>query len=321
MNKSQWTAYLELSGAAVLIGSSVVAGKITALHLPVFFSQAVSLAAALLVLFPLTWRRRQEWLRLSRRDLLLLLLQAFLGMFLFRVLMLYGLQSASAVQAGILTSLTPAAVALLSVIFLKERLTPRLVFGVLCAAVGAACIGAPGWLGTASDAAAPASYAGLLLILAAVAGEAALTIIRKLTASSVSPLTGTTCVTLFSFLMFLPFSLAEAVRTDLSALRMEDAALMLYYGVFVTALAYLLWFSGVSKVSASTAAVYTGCIPVSTVLLSYTVLQEPFSWAHLIGGAFVIAGIRQVSVQSMASPLPTDREPKGRRAAQPAAGK
>ncbi|AFC31210.1 putative efflux transporter [Paenibacillus mucilaginosus 3016] len=321
MKKNQITAGLELSGAAVLIGSSVVAGKITAMHIPVFFSQTVSLAIALLVLLPLSWRKREELKVLGRKDLLLLLLQAFLGMFLFRVLMLYGLKTASAAEAGILTSFTPAAVALLSIVFLKERMTPRLASGVLFAAAGVACLGAPGWFGSAPSSAAPSSSVGLLLILGAVGGEAALTVIRKLTASSVSPLTGTTCVTFFSFLMFLPFSLAEAARTDLSVLGPQDAALLLYYGVFVTAVAYLLWFSGVSKVSAGTAAVYTGCIPVSTVLLSYALLHEPFSWAHAAGAAFVFLGIRQVSAPSEKRILPASRGRKGRTAAEPAPGK
>ncbi|WP_282940200.1 DMT family transporter [Paenibacillus sp. RC67] len=134
-----------------------------------------------------------------------------------------------------------------------------------------------------------------VLILAAVSGEAMLTILRKMTASSVSSLIGTTYVTLFSFLMFTPFALVEATQYDFSRISLGDVGLLLYYGIFVTAVAYLLWFRGVAKVSAGTAAVFTGCIPISTLLLSYVVLQEPFSIAHLVGGTFVFLGIWHVS--------------------------
>ncbi|GAA4829333.1 DMT family transporter [Paenibacillus vulneris] len=289
------TAYLELSAAAVLIGSSVVAGKWTTMQLPVFLSQSISLAIALILLVPMVWMSRSARLSLAKKDLLYLLLQAFLGMFLFRVLLLYGLKTAPAAEAGIVTSLTPAAVAVLSFIFLKERLTTRLLIGITCSLLGIISIQAPAWFVSASSLHSAGSSFGLILILAAVCGEAMLTILRKMTASSVSSLVGTTYVTLFSFLMFTPFALVEANQYDFASIHLKEFGMLLYYGVFVTALAYILWFRGVAKVSAGTVAVYTGCIPVSTLLLSYAVLKEPVSAAHLVGSAFVCLGIWHVS--------------------------
>jgi drug/metabolite transporter (DMT)-like permease len=66
---------------------------------------------------------------------------------------------------------------------------------------------------------------------------------------------------------------------------------VLHYGVFVTALGYLLWFGGLSRVPASTAGVFTGVLPVSAVALSYVVLGEQFSWAHLVGVVCVLVAI------------------------------
>lgn len=292
---SRSTAYLELTAAAILIGSSVVAGKWSTMQIPVFLSQALSLSIALLLLIPLVWIKHRAKLVPGKKDLLYLMLQAFLGMFLFRVLLLYGLKTAPANEAGIVTSLTPAAVVVLSFIFLKERLTKRLLIGVVCSLMGIICTQLPGWFTSLSSVHSTRSTLGLLLILVAVCGEAMLTILRKMTASSVSPLIGTTYVTLFSFLMFTPFALAEAKHYAFAHISREDIGLLLYYGIFVTALAYLLWFSGIAKVSAGTVAVYTGCIPISTILLSYLVLKEPFSMAHLAGGAFVFMGIWYVS--------------------------
>ncbi|WP_156043208.1 DMT family transporter [Paenibacillus sp. UNC451MF] len=295
MINSRTIAYLELTAAAILIGSSVVAGKWTTMQMPVFLSQAVSLAIALMLLIPIVWMSRTAKLSLGKKDLLYLFLQSFLGMFLFRVLLLYGLKTAPAAEAGILTSFTPAAVAVLSFIFLKERLTAKLSIGIMCSLLGIISIQLPGWFVSPPLTPTLGSSFGLILILAAVCGEAMLTILRKMTASSVSSLIGTTYVTLFSFVMFAPFALVEASQYDFTRISMEEIGLVLYYGIFVTAVAYLLWFRGVAKVSAGTAAVYTGCIPISTLLLSYAVLHEPFSMAHLVGGAFVFLGVWYVS--------------------------
>ncbi|MFD0695154.1 DMT family transporter [Paenibacillus sp. GCM10027628] len=294
MRKHRIHAYLELTMAATLIGSSVVAGKLMTLRMPIFLSQSASLAIALLLLIPLLLAERHRSIKVGKRDALLLLLQSFLGMFLFRVLMLYGLRYATATEIGIVTSLTPAAVALLSFVVLKEKMTTRLILGIGCSLLGILIIQAPGWLMTSSTPS-KSSYIGLLLILLAVIGEATLTIFRKMTSSGVSSLLGTTYITLFSFLMFLPFSVVEALQFDFTRVRGEDIGLLFYNGIFVTVGGYLLWFRGISRVQASTAAVYTGCIPVSTLLLSYTVLHEPFSFLHVAGVGLVFMGILLIS--------------------------
>lgn len=288
-------AYLELMAAAILVGSSVVAGKLTTLRMPVFLSQAGSLTIALLLLVPLMLARRDGTAKVGRADIPILLLQALLGMFLFRVLMLYGLKYATAADIGIATSLTPAAVALLSYILLKEKITRRIIAGITSSVAGVAFIQAPIWNSHEGNSGSENSALGMILILLAVAGEAMLTVLRKKTSSRLSSLTGTTYVTLFSWIMFLPFAVIEAYEYDFSLIGVSEAGLIVYYGVMVTAVAYLLWFRGVAKVPASTAAVYTGCIPISTLLLSYWILHEPVSMVHLGGACFVMAGIILIS--------------------------
>ena len=45
-----------------------------------------------------------------------------------------------------------------------------------------------------------------------------------------------------------------------------------------------------SRVSASTAGVFAGIMPVSAVVLSYMFLREPFRWFHLLGMFCVLTG-------------------------------
>ncbi|SEN68101.1 EamA-like transporter family protein [Paenibacillus sophorae] len=187
--------------------------------------------------------------------MLLLLAQAFFGMFLFRVFMLYGLRFASATEGGIMTSLTPFAVALLSYILLGEKMTGRRGGGILCSLAGIAVIQVPPLLMSgAVDR--PASVTGMLLLSAAVVGEAALTVLRKMLSPRISSLLAAAYVTAFAFLMFLACSVIELLQYGFPEMEAADAGIILYYGIFVTALAYVLWFRGVSKVPAGTAAVF-----------------------------------------------------------------
>jgi drug/metabolite transporter (DMT)-like permease len=100
----------------------------------------------------------------------------------------------------------------------------------------------------------------------------------------------------------LPFSLGEALRFDFSAPSPADWLPVLYYGVAVTALAFLLWFSGLSRVPASTAGVFIGVLPVSAVVLSYVVLGEPFVWLHLVGVSCVLLAILLIARKEPVAP-------------------
>jgi drug/metabolite transporter (DMT)-like permease len=51
----------------------------------------------------------------------------------------------------------------------------------------------------------------------------------------------------------------------------------------------------VIKVPASTAAVFASVMPVSAMALSYLILNEPFSWWHLVGASCVLLGIALIA--------------------------
>lgn len=55
--------------------------------------------------------------------------------------------------------------------------------------------------------------------------------------------------------------------------------------------AYVLLYRGVSKVPASTAGVFTGVRPVSAVVLSILLLQEPVLWSYEVGILVVLSAI------------------------------
>lgn len=288
--------YFEMSAAMTFAGSSVVVGKIITGNFPVFLSQGISLVLALSVLIPLSVKLEGKSFRSSGKDLAILFLQALSGMFLFRVFMLYGLKYTSAVHSGILTSTTPAVVAVISFIFLKEKATWAKAAGITASFAGVLAINSAGMFyssGTSKN-----QILGSILILLAVVCEALLTVLRKITVGSISPIKGTTFVCLFSFVLFLPFSIKEAAIFDFRQVSLNQWLMLAYFGIIVTAAAYILWFKGVSAVPASTAAVYTACMPVSAVLLSYLILNEPFSWTHVLGILLAVSGMLLTSVCS-----------------------
>jgi drug/metabolite transporter (DMT)-like permease len=286
----QVQAYVCLTLAMVIVGSSVVVGKLVVSSFPVFLAAGLRFAVGTMVLLPLLWLREGVRLpKLARGEWLLLFLQAFAGAFLFTVFLFYGLKLTNAAEAGIITSTAPAVVGVLAFIFLREQLTLNKIIGITLAVGGVLLSTGAGSHANASQQA--STWLGYLLVFGAVVGEASFTILRKSLPDAISPLFTATMMSLFSLLLFLPLAVVEGLRFDLTAVSLQEWLLIMYYGVVITAVAFILWFQGVTKVPGSTAAIFTGVAPISAVLLSYVILHESFQWAHVGGGLCVLAGI------------------------------
>ena len=287
-------AYVELSLAMGIVGSSVVVGKMIAASFPVFLAGALRFAVAALILLPWLYAREGRLVaRITRKDWGILFLQAFCGVFLFSVFLLYGLRLTSAAEGGIITSTTPAALGVISAIWLKERADRRTWLGIAFTVCGIMFVNVFGASPHAARGSLP--LAGNLLIFGAVIGEALFSIFGKMLSKGVSPLANATWMGVFGLLLFLPLGAREAAQFDFTAVTAAQWLAIVYLGVVVTVMAFWLWFVGLAKVQANTAAVFTGVIPLSALACSALLLHERLSWAHVAGCACVLGGIALIA--------------------------
>jgi drug/metabolite transporter (DMT)-like permease len=280
-----------------IVGSSVVVGKLIVAKVPIFLIGGLRFGLASLILVPLVLIRERGLPALSRSDGGVLLAQAFTGIFAFNVLLLYGLTFTTAAESGIVTSTTPAVAAALAVLLLREPWTSRRAAGIIMAVLGLLALNLEGMTEMGGRG---RPLLGNLLVLGAVVGEGLFVVCSRVLAQRLSPLTVAAGISVLGFLMFMPFALWEARRFDLALLNGRDRIAIAYYGVVVTVIAFLLWARGVARVPASTAAVFTGVLPISAVTLSYLVLGEPIRPSHLMGAACVVAGIVLVARETEA---------------------
>ena len=278
-------AYLSLAAAMGIAGSSVVTAKVLACRFPVFLAGGCSLGAASIALLPAAWRGRGN-LRLRRRDVAVIALQALTGIFLFRVLLMYGLRRASAVEAGLMTSSLPAVTALIAFAARLEKPTPAKAAGILLSAAGLAVTQIPG----ASPAAGGGNIPAIILVFAAVICEAVFTVLQKKIPPAVPPLASTALVCIWGCGWFLPLAACEAFHFAGPA-GPADVLFLAYYGLVVTALAFFLFYQGARRVPASTAGAFKGLMPLSGLILSHFVLGEAILLRHAASLALVLAGI------------------------------
>lgn len=289
-----YRAYLDLATAMTIVGSSVVVGKIIVTDLPIFMALSIRFAVALPLLLLISYQHRLLFLP-SVRALAQVFLQALTGVFLFNVLLLAGLRFTTATQSGLLGSTTPALITMMGWLLLRERITRNEWIGVALSVGGIVVVNTSGVEGSLMlD---TSMLMGNMLVLGAFACEALFTVFRR-TSQDIPPLLGATWVTGFGLLLCLPVGAVQIAQFDLRTITAEQMLILLYYGVFVSALAYFLWFRGLENVSTSAAGVLSSMLPISAVGLSAVILGEALTLAHLLGLALVLGAVAVMTLGS-----------------------
>ncbi|MCO7125326.1 DMT family transporter [Sporolactobacillus shoreicorticis] len=287
--------------AFALAGTSVISAQLLNEKLGTFTITSVSLLIALFCLLPLCWKKVIATLgRLSAGEWLLLCVQAVFGVFLFRFFLLTGLLYTSAGEAGLLTGATPALTVLIARILLKERVHKGKMIGIFCTVVGILLIQGvliPGEKFSMDH------MLGNLLVLLAMFSESLFNTFSRTTAvrtqsserSSIHPMVQTTIVSAVACVLCLIPSLFESPWTSLLVIGWKEWMALVWYGLFVTVIAFIFWYAGIKRCQASTAAAFSGVMPFTALLLSVVVLGEHASWEQWVGGAVVILGMVLIS--------------------------
>ena len=278
--------------AMTIVGSSVVVGKLIIQSFPVFLANELRFLVASAVLVPL-WMKVEGFSVLARKDYLSIFLQALFGVFLFNVLMLNGLSLTSAIEAGIITSTLPACTAALSVFLLKEHFTRNIGLGILMAVFGTVLINV-----TSISTIDLPSLACNLLILGAICCESLFIILGKSLSLRVSALTVATMVSCFGVVLFFPFAIAESRSFAFKEVTFAEWGLVVYFGIIVTVLAFILMQQGLARISATSAGILTSFLPISSIVLSSLFLGEKISFFQCGGFVFILGALYLLSKPS-----------------------
>ena len=301
--RPHWLAYLSLAASMSLVGSYVGLSKLLVAVLPVFLLAWLRFAIAALAM--LHWLRRVPGeAPLSRQNRRLLFWESFIGNFLFSICMLLGVQATSALAAGIVMAAIPAAVAILSRVFLAERIVPRVQVAIGCAAAGIvllAVVRTPAGVGLGGS-----PWWGWALLLGAVVCEACYVVIGKRLTGNVSPRRISALINLWGLALVTPFGLWQAMGFDFSAVGPGTWALLVFYSLAASMVTVWLWMQGLRHVPAPQAGVFSVLLPVAAALVGVLVLGERFGAVHALAFALALASLLLATwpVRQAAAALP-----------------
>lgn len=284
-HRPPWLAYAALAASMSLVGSYVGLSKLLVAVFPVFLLAWLRFGIAAVAMAHWLPRPADET-PLSAHDRRLLFLESFLGNFLFSVCMLYGVRLSSALAAGVVMAALPGVVALLSWLFLRERIGLRVLAGIGCAVAGIALVsaskhaddGAGSWLGTA-------------LLVGAVVCEASYVVIGKRLTGKVGARRISAVVNLWGLALVTPFGLWQALSFDFGAVGASTWWLLLFYSLAASMVTVWLWMTGLKHVPAAQAGVFTVMLPVAAAAVGVLWLGERVGTAQAAAFALALAGV------------------------------
>jgi drug/metabolite transporter (DMT)-like permease len=216
----------------------------------------------------------------------------------------------TAVAAGVVMSSIPAVVAVLSRVFLKERIGLRTLAAIGCAAVGIGLFSLqkPEGSGLANAETTfmgvPLSLWGNLLVFAAVVCEASYVVIGKLLTEGLGPKRISAMINLWGFALVTPMGLWVAWSFDFSAVSLDIWTLLIFYGLAASVWTVWLWMTGLKVVPASRAGVFTVMLPLSAAAIGVLFMDEHLSSMQLLAFGIALLGLVLATLPGRKAAIP-----------------
>ena len=233
-------------------------------------------------------RASGERAQISRAHLGAFLLLGLTGVFLHNVLVFMGVEHTEANRANVIFSTITIMIAMIDVLWYRQRLSRGMVGGILLGMVGTAIVVTDGAPWRLLDG---AMGLGDGLILLSAASWALYSVLGRPLLKIYSPLTLTFYASLSGTLMLAPFVVLDWAVLPQLASDSKALAMIGFLGVLNSAVGFLWYYQAVARIGAVLTSAYINLVPIFGLLLSAILLGELPNAALLIGGALVLAAL------------------------------
>ena len=231
--------------------------------------------------------------QIEKKDVWKVVIASFLGLFLTQFSFLFAITKTTAIDASIMSTLSPIMALIISAIFIKEKITWSGIAGIALSLIGVLiliynCVsirsGADktsiwGILGMVTNTLCFASYVGVFKPL-----------IQKY-----SVVTFMKWMFLFSSLMALPFSFSALGASNLSAVPMDVMWQVVYVVVGATFIAYFLIPIGQKRLRPVVVCMYTYVQPVIAMVIALMLGLDTLNALKVLATVLVFTGVGLVN--------------------------
>jgi drug/metabolite transporter (DMT)-like permease len=276
-------AYAWLTFCVMVWGSNFVFGKMLVRDFSPALLTTLRLLFIVLFLIGLS-SYKKHFKRINKSNLLAVLFLGIIGVFINQWSFFVGLQTADPTTSALILATTPILTSVLAAIFLKEKLTIRMLLGSVVAIIGIYFVVAKGDLSSLHI------DKGLLWIVLTMITFAIMIIMTRLLSHKIDPLTITLYSNVVGLIVSIPFVFLLDTPLQISS-KISDWSFLIGTAVVVHGIATLIWNNNIRHVDASKASILSNLEPFVAMLMGLILLYKPITGAELLGSLFIVGGV------------------------------
>lgn len=279
--------YLLMICSAFFWSGAFIAGKYTVPYISTFTLTFLRFFYATIILF-FVMKKMSVNFALEKSRIPVFLVTGTVGMFGYHVLFFTALKYTTAINSSIIAATNPMVTTLLAVIFLKNKLKAKQLFGILLSFTGVLLT----ITGADFEILQHFSFnAGDLWMLAAVTAWAIYGIFSKSKGKEIPPIVLTYYSFLVCTILLIPFVLYEKPWEFLFTIPITAHLAVLYMSIFPSVIGYLVQQMAIKEIGPSKSSIFVNLVPIFSILLAVTLLGETLEPIKLLTAGLIIAGV------------------------------
>src|SRR5690625_4469113 len=269
-------SYFWLTFCVSVWGSNFIFGKLLMQYLLPSMVTLLRLLVIVLVLLGLSLFYRMEQKKLLRSDWILIFLLGLIGVFINQWTFFVGLETADPTVAALILATTPILTGFLAAIFLKEKITVRMVIGSLVAIGGILYVVTNGRLVSIQI------DKGIIWMIVTMVTFSLMIIMTRYLGDRVDPLTLTLYSSVVGFVISIPFAFLADHPIRISG-DLKGWALLIGSAIIVHGIATLVWNNHIRDVEELKASILSNLEPFVYMINVLILLAKPITGIELLG--------------------------------------
>lgn len=276
-------AYAWLTFCVLVWGSNFVFGKMLVEDFSPAMLTMLRLLFIVLFLIGLS-SYKKHFKRVNKSNLLGIVFLGIIGVYINQWSFFVGLQTADPTTSALILATTPILTSILAAVFLKEKLTIRMLIGSIVAVIGIFFVVTKGSLSSLHI------DRGLFWIVITMITFAMMIIMTRLLSHKVDPLTITFYSNVVGLVVAIPFAFLLDAPIKVSP-RISDWSFLIGTAVVVHGIATLIWNNYIRHVDASKASILSNLEPFVAMLMGFILLYKPITSVEILGSVFIVGGV------------------------------
>lgn len=275
--------------AAFFWAGAFIAGKLSVPFIPPFSLTFLRFLFATAVLFFVKkWIRIGDPYTFQRKDLPVFLFTGIVGMVFYHIFFFTALEYTTAINSSIIAAMNPITTVVIGFLFVKQRITKRMLAGILISFLGVVLTITACRLEVllALD-----FNRGDILMLIAVVSWAAYSVFSKSKGGHIPAMALTYYSFLVCTLVSFPLFLWDKPWEWGGAVPVSGYMAVLYMSIFASVAGYLIQQIAIRQIGPSRTSIFVNLVPAFSIVMSVLILQESLEPVKILTAGIIIAGV------------------------------